>query len=180
VPSALSHLAVPVALGAGLGRAAVPPRLLAAGAVASLVPDLDVIGLRLGIPYGATLGHRGASHSLAFAAALALLAAWRHRDLGAPRGAAFAFVLVSAASHGLLDALTSGGLGVALLWPLSAERLFAPVRPIRVAPLTLRALAARGPAVLASEIRWIWLPAALLALGLRGRKALRRAEGQRC
>jgi inner membrane protein len=178
MPSALSHLAVPIALGAGLGRDTVPGRLLAAGAAASVLPDLDVVGLRLGIPYGSALGHRGATHSLLFAAALALLAAWRHRDLGAAPATAFEFVLVAGASHGLLDALTSGGLGVALLWPLSPERLFAPVRPIRVAPLTVRALASRGPAVLASELRWIWLPAALLAVGLRAGGAVQRARAQ--
>jgi inner membrane protein len=178
MPSPLSHLAVPLALGAGLGRDAVPGRLLAAGAAACVLPDLDVIGLRLGIPYASAFGHRGASHSLLVAAGLALLAAWRHRDLHAQPATAFGFVLAAAASHGLLDALTSGGLGVALLWPLSPERLFAPVRPIRVAPLTLRALAARGPAVLASELRWIWIPATLLALGLRAGGAVQRARAR--
>lgn len=174
MPTALSHLAVPVALGAGLGRGAVPGRLLAAGAAASLLPDLDVVGLQLGIPYASALGHRGVSHSLLFAVALALVAAWRHQDLEAPPARAFAFVLVAAASHGLLDALTSGGLGVALLWPFSPERLFAPVRPIRVSPLGLPGLAVRGPVVLASEIRWIRVPAALLAAGLRARGLVRR------
>jgi inner membrane protein len=166
VPTALTHPAVPLALGLGLGRELVPTRLLAAGAVASVLPDLDVVGLRLGIPYASELGHRGLSHSLAFAVLVALGAAALHRALRTTAPAAFAFVLVSGASHGLLDALTSGGLGVALLWPLSPERFFAPVRPILVAPLGARGLAVRGAAVLASEVRWVWLPCALLALAL--------------
>jgi inner membrane protein len=175
VPTALTHPAVPLALGLGLGRELVPARLLAAGAVASVLPDLDVVGLRLGIPYASELGHRGLSHSLAFAVLVALGAAALHRALRASAPATFAFVLVAAASHGVLDALTNGGLGVALLWPLSDERLFAPIRPILVAPLGARGLVARGAAVLASEARWVWLPGALLGLALvAGRHVARR------
>jgi len=48
------------------------------------------------------------------------------------------------ASHGLLDTLTDGGLGVALLWPFSNTRYFAPWRPIPVAPIGSRLFEARG------------------------------------
>ncbi|HYX92236.1 MAG TPA: hypothetical protein VE782_11770, partial [Myxococcaceae bacterium] len=41
----------------------------------------------------------------------------------------------AAPCHGLLDALTDGGLGAALFWPLTAARCFAPVLPIPVAPI---------------------------------------------
>jgi inner membrane protein len=56
---------------------------------------------------------------------------------------------------------------VALLWPVSAERFFAPaaLRVLEASPIGLtRFLSARGVTVLESELRWIWLPA--LALGL--------------
>ena len=36
----------------------------------SIAADCDFIAFAVGIPYGAPLGHRGATHSLAFAAAL--------------------------------------------------------------------------------------------------------------
>jgi inner membrane protein len=48
------------------------------------------------------------------------------------------------ASHGLLDTLTDGGLGAALLWPFSNQRFFAPWRPIPVAPIGARLLTADG------------------------------------
>ena len=71
-------------------------------------------------------------------------------------------------SHGLLDMLTDGGKGVALFWPLSGKRLFFPRHEIEVSPLRLdRILSARGLEVAASELRWIWLPAACAALILR-------------
>jgi inner membrane protein len=72
----------------------------------------------------------------------------------------------------VLDAATDGGLGVALLAPFDAERVFFPFRPIAVSPIGASAfVSARGAAVLASELLWIWLPFALLGLALwrRGR-----------
>ncbi|MDV3515324.1 metal-dependent hydrolase [Stenotrophomonas sp. C1657] len=70
------------------------------------------------------------------------------------------FVFVCAASHPLLDAMTSGGLGVALAWPWSEHRFFAPWRPIRVSPFAPQFFSARGLATLMSELRWVWLPLA--------------------
>src|SRR5262245_50593316 len=128
MPTIMSHAAVPLALGLGLGRQIVSPRLLLAGVAASILPDADVLGLRFGIAYSDALGHRGASHSLAVALLLGLVGAALSRRLRARAGTAFTFVAVCAASHGLLDMLTNGGYGVALWWPLSPERLFAPWR----------------------------------------------------
>ncbi len=70
------------------------------------------------------------------------------------------FVFICAASHPLLDAMTSGGLGVALAWPWSEQRFFAPWRPIRVSPFAPQFFSARGIATLFSELRWVWLPLA--------------------
>ena len=72
MPTVFSHAAAPLALGLGLGRTTVPRRLLAVGVVAAALPDLDVVTFSFGIPYAADLGHRGFSHSLAFAALVGL------------------------------------------------------------------------------------------------------------
>jgi inner membrane protein len=167
VPTVFSHAAVPLALGVGLGARIVPPRLLAAGVLASALPDLDVIAFAWGVPYGSALGHRGFSHSLCAAAAVALAGVACSRSLRAGAARTVLFLFVAMASHGILDAFTDGGQGVALLWPASAERFFAPapLRVIEVSPIgATRFLSARGVTVLESELRWIWLPA--LALGL--------------
>jgi len=161
MPTLLAHPAVPLALGLGLGRAVIPRPLLAAGVAAAVMPDLDVIAFRFGIPYADQLGHRGMSHSLAFALAVAVLGALTLRRWRVPAGTSLWFLFVAGASHGLLDMLTTGGLGIAILWPWSGERFFAPVQVIRVSPLALRDfLTARGLAVLVSELTWVWLPAA--------------------
>lgn len=175
MPTIFTHPAVPIALGFGLGKNIIPPRLIAAGVAASVIADLDVIAFRLNIAYSSDYGHRGFTHSLAFAAALGVVAALIAPALRSKRLTSFLFVTVSAASHGLLDMLTSGGLGVALLWPYSSERLFFPWRVIAVSPLSLwQFLGLRGWGVIASELLWVWLPAAILfvilAIATSGRK----------
>lgn len=158
MPTILSHVAVPLAL--GLGSGVVPKRLLLAGIVASILPDMDVLAFRLNIAYSHDFSHRGVTHSVVFALLLGFLALACAHQLRSSRVIAFSFVGVSAVSHGLLDMLTNGGLGVALLWPWSSERFFAAWQVIEVSPLSLsRVFSARGLAVLQSELFWIWLPA---------------------
>jgi inner membrane protein len=163
MPSVLSHPAVPLALGVAYGQRYVSGRLLLAGVGAAILPDIDALGLSLGIPYGHVLGHRGLSHSILFALLLAVAAALLYRTLRASPSAAFAVVFVSCASHGLLDALTDGGLGVAFLSPFSNHRYFLPWRPIAVSPLDVdQFFSAWGLHVLRSEAICVWLPCALV------------------
>ena len=173
-----THAVVPLALGLALGQRRVSGRLLTAGVLASVAPDFDVLGMHFfGLPYGHELGHRGASHSLLAAGLWAALAAWCWRALrGRSAAGVFGVVFASMVSHPLLDMLTTGGIGVALWWPLSDARLFAPWQFIHVSPMGVRHVwgDALGQALL-SELRWVWLPAfglagvVRLALSLRGR-----------
>ena len=176
MPTFITHPAVPLAMAWGLGRKAISKRLLAAGVIASVVPDLDVLAFRLGIPYAAEFGHRGFSHSLLFALIVAVVGVSLARPLLSTPKRSFWFLLLAVASHGILDAFTNGGLGVAFLWPFSGERFFAPIQPIEVAPLGLsRFLSVRGAAVLCSEVLWVWLPflgAAAIAVVFRRNRAL--------
>jgi inner membrane protein len=121
---------------------------MVAWATLALLPDADAVGFALGIDYGAEWGHRGASHSLAFALAVAAaVAGLARRD----RARKLALAAIAVASHGLLDTLTDGGLGVALLWPFSDERFFAPWRPIPVAPIGLAYFSGYGLSVALTE-----------------------------
>lgn len=168
MPTIFTHPAVPLALAVGLGRDAIPSRLLAAGVAASILPDADVVAFSLGVPYGSAFGHRGFTHSLAFAAAVGLAGALFHRALDATRVRAAAFLFVATASHGALDAFTTGGSGIAFLWPWSEARYFAPVQVIAVSPIGLRRfLSERGVDVIFSELAWVWSACALAALLLR-------------
>ncbi|MES2821385.1 MAG: metal-dependent hydrolase [Pseudomonadota bacterium] len=175
--SLISHPLPVLALGLALGSRVIGPRLLLAGALAACLPDADVLTFKLGIAYSDAWGHRGASHSLLFAALLGLLAALGSRLLQAGPLKAGAWVGLACASHSLLDALTDGGLGVAWFWPWQEQRYFLPWRPIQVSPFLGGFFSARGLAVLVSEARWIWLPClglAVTGIGLRhlfGRRA---------
>ena len=156
-----------MAVGLGLGRFAISGRLLAAGVAASMLPDTDVLAFRFGIPYAAQFGHRGFTHSLVFAALVAVVGSVAHQLLRSRSVPTFLFLFVATASHGVLDALTNGGLGVAFLWPFSSERYFAPIQFIRVAPLSVsRLLTVRGAGVLFSEIQWVWVPCVCLGVAL--------------
>ncbi|HEV8531169.1 MAG TPA: metal-dependent hydrolase [Methylomirabilota bacterium] len=167
MPTVLTHPALPLAVGLGLGRQIISRRLLAAGVATSMLPDLDVLAFPLGVHYGSAFGHRGFTHSLAFALAVALVGGCCHRALRAGFSRAFLFILVATASHGMLDAFTNGGLGIAFLWPFSGERYFAPYPVIEVSPIGIsRFLSSRGVSVLESELVWVWAPCAVLGVAL--------------
>jgi inner membrane protein len=78
-------------------------------------------------------------------------------------------------SHGVLDAMTTGGLGAALLWPADNARYFLPLRPIPVAPIGAGMLSARGLCVVLAELL-LFLPFWAYALWPR-RRAVQTAEG---
>lgn len=166
----IGHLAI----GLAAARVTRPPAQLGRWrwttllAAASFAPDLDVLAFPLGIPYGATLGHRGATHSLVFAGlcgcALGLDA--RLRGLSALR--VMLSVSLVMASHGILDAFTDGGRGVALLWPFDDERFFAPWRPIPVSPIGPGILSRRGVRVMSYECV-LFLPLFVMAAWPRRR-----------
>ncbi len=160
----ISHPALPLALGIGLGTRIIPTRLLIAGCIASMLPDADVIAFAFGIPYASQFGHRGFTHSIVFAVFVGVVvAALGARKLRAEPWTCFAFLCFATMSHALLDAFTNGGLGVALLWPLDHQRWFFWVQPIQVSPIGIEPFfSARGVRVLISECYWIWLPSLAL------------------
>jgi inner membrane protein len=163
--SAVSHAIAAAALGTVVRPADADWRFWVLGAACAVVPDADIVGVRFGVAYDWLLWHRGLTHSLAFAAVLSVLVVatvFRRSD---SKGHVLLYFFCAAASHGVLDALTNGGSGVAFFAPFSATRYFFPFRPIEVSPLGIRPfLTARGVAVLRNEMFWIWIPAGLFAL----------------
>ena len=167
MPTILTHAALPLIAAWALGRKRVPPRLAFAGAAIALAPDLDVIGRAFGVSADSLLGHRGVSHSAVAVLATALIGSW-WIGTRAPRWTSLAFLFLAGLSHGLTDMLTDGGKGIALLWPFSSDRLFAPVRPIEVSPILLRGFEnGKLPLVLLSELQWLIGPAVIVALLVR-------------
>jgi inner membrane protein len=177
MPTIFTHPAVPLGLSPVVRR--LPISLLLVACFCSSMPDADVAAFGFGIPYEHPFGHRGFTHSILFAILLAAFAAFAHRRLtrsSFPFRASFLFLFISIASHGVLDAMTTGGRGVGFFIPFSNRRFFLPFRPIRVSPIGADDFAERARAVLTSELLWVWLPCAAIALALLiGRRLSARA-----
>jgi inner membrane protein len=178
VASAFTHAIAGLAIGTAFQPRETPARYWVLGATFAAIPDLDGVGFWMGVPYESVLGHRGFTHSLTFAALLATvgLLAFRDPALRAERPRLWTYLFLAMASHGLLDAMTSGGGGVAFFAPVVNERFFFPWRPILVSPMSIRRFfSERGVRILASELVWVWIPAAVFAAATYGaRRAARR------
>jgi inner membrane protein len=167
VATIISHGVAAIAIGKVFTREPMPPRFWVLSVVCAMLPDIDVLSFAFGIRYSDMLGHRGLTHSLPFALATGFIAAWLSLR-GAPQPTGKWFMLIvyfflTTASHGLLDAMTDGGLGVAFFAPFSNQRYFLPWRPIEVSPIGLNFFfSSRSLVVIWSEIKWIWIPSALV------------------
>src|SRR5215470_15569036 len=120
MPTILTHAFVGATI-AQVTPATSSRRLTIAAAICAALPDLDVVTLSFGVPYGSMLGHRGLSHSLCAAAIVAVAASTAARGT-CPRWIAWLMLFTATGSHGLLDALTDGGRGVAFFAPFSGAR----------------------------------------------------------
>ncbi len=162
MPSLFSHAISSVAIGKIMGRIE-GLRLYLLGIFCAVIPDLDVLAFKFGIPYGSLFGHRGISHSFFFAfvlAALLVLIFYRNSKI---KLLVFLFLFLCTASHGILDAMTSGGKGIAFFAPFDSERHFLPWRKIKVSPIGIEAFFSEwGWQVMKSEFKWIWLPSLLI------------------
>ena len=168
--SAFSHAIVAVTMGQAFQHKELSWRELFLGALCSVVPDLDVIGFYCGIQYGDVWGHRGLTHSVVFAALLAgsLVALWYRGKPAVAMTGLFLYFFLCTASHGVLDAMTNGGLGVAFFSPFDTTRYFFPVRPVLVSSIEISEFfSAYGVRVMVSEAAWIWLPSCAAFVVLR-------------
>ncbi|HEX8427557.1 metal-dependent hydrolase [Hymenobacter sp.] len=161
------------ALGATLGVLLLPERrhwrwwVLAAAC--AFLPDADVVGFKFQVPYAGLWGHRGLTHSLLAAAIVASvlvgLHSWRRVTQAPGLARLWLLLFLATASHGVLDAMTTGGLGVAFFSPFDPQRYFFPFRPIQVSPIGIRNFAGQcALRVLASEVVWVGLPCLLFLL----------------
>ncbi|WP_194766790.1 metal-dependent hydrolase [Tamlana sp. I1] len=143
--------------------------LLLAAVFSTILPDLDVLAFHFGIPYEHALGHRGFTHSILFAFIWSL---FLMLTLGRKNKTIWIFVIfLSTLSHGLLDAMTTGGKGVGFFIPFDNSRYFFPCRPIKVSPIGVeRFFSEWGLKVLFSEFKYIVVPVFLI---LAARKLLR-------
>src|SRR5260370_32867952 len=167
MPTILPHAVAGAAIAKILASCSRKRELTLIAAACAMLPDADSIGFRLGIHYGDFWGHRGFTHSLLFAGVVAvgvMAALWNKTKAGEVLQTVLC-IFVATISHGVLDAFTNGGLGVAFLSPFDKTRYFFPLTPIKVSPLSAKAfLTQRGVSVLASEMAWVWCPAIVMTV----------------
>ena len=180
MPSIFTHAVAGACLAQVLAPASHRRALTYLAAATAILPDADVIGLHFGIRYADLLGHRGLTHSVLFACLVSLIAVipfWASTGTSQRFRIALC-IAVATASHGVLDAFTNGGLGVAFFAPFDTTRYFFPATPIEVAPLSARSFFShRGLSVFSSELMWVWCPALLIAataITLRSRRVATR------
>jgi inner membrane protein len=118
----------------------------------ALLPDADVLGLSLGLADHGPYGHRGYSHSLLFAAAIAGVAFWVARRWGTRPWFTAALAFLAVCSHGILDAMTYRTRGIPFFWPLEDMRVVFPWRPIPPAPTGISFFSKRGLEVVGVEL----------------------------
>ncbi len=173
MPTIITHSVVAVSAGCSTKFLNKSIKFWILSLICSSLPDADVIGYHwFYIPSYHFLGHRGFFHSPFFAAILSVLVVsvfFRNEAfLSKQWWTYFLYFFILTASHGLLDALTNGGNGIALLSPITNERYFFPWTPIEVSPLSInRFLSPRGMTVLLSELLWIWIPLILIVIVVR-------------
>jgi|TARA_B110000263_G_C15214878_1_gene467037 inner membrane protein len=143
-------------------------RFLTMSLIASIIPDIDVIGIPFGVPYGHVLAHRGLTHSIIFTIPFSILLLklfFRKETMFSSRGSLMiVYLILIIMSHGFLDALSNGSNGVALLWPFNNERLFFPITPITDASISTSFFGELGYRVMLNEILIIWIPVTTIVI----------------
>lgn len=166
--SAIAHAVLPIILlAAGDRPRSERRRLMVASAAVAVLPDLDLVTAMFEIRATDPLGHRGLSHSFVIAALVALFVSlmwfreWKRT---------WPILFAAAASHGVLDAFTTGEVGVALFAPISDARISSPWKLLPSCPVGLSEyLGAWGLFTLANELLYLLLPAGMLVAWRRGK-----------
>ncbi|MEM9545953.1 MAG: metal-dependent hydrolase [Bacteroidota bacterium] len=165
--SVFGHAILAGAVGTSLKKELRQPKVFILGIICSIIPDADVLAFRFGIPYEGFWGHRGFTHSIVFGLLFGVLVMlffhWKstlkHKSLLAMY---YSFCTVS---HGILDGMTTGGMGIAYFSPFDTARYFLPFQVIQVSPLGASRFFSRwGMEVIKSEAFWIGIPALIFAV----------------
>ncbi len=176
--SAFSHAIAAIAIGKASFIEKIDKKFWLLGMFCAVIPDADAVGFKLGVEYASVFGHRGITHSFFFAALLALAVTYFFYGEEKPWSrrwfALLGFFFLATASHAILDAMTTGGLGVAFFAPFDNTRYFFPFRPIKVSPIGVAQFFSEwGWRVIKSEFIWVWIPSAMVFAAAWSIKKLR-------
>jgi inner membrane protein len=172
MPTIITHAFTGIVSGSALYKKTFPRCFWLLTIICSIIPDADVIGFKLGIPYSSFWGHRGFFHSLFFSCVLGtvtgFILAWVEKREWKEGFLYAGYFSIVTSLHGILDAFTNGGMGIALLSPFIEKRYFFPVTPIKVSPIGIKGFFnERGIDILVNEILWVWIACICVALLIR-------------
>jgi inner membrane protein len=167
MPSTISHAAVAIAAGTVFSSRTTPRHFWLVSITCSIIADIDLILFLCGVPYDHFFGHRGFFHSIFFGLLVGIVAtkyvSSLERELpGAWIRYCALFCLVSV-SHGLLDALSNGSIGIAFFSPFDSTRYFFPWQPISMVRMKVF-LTTWNFSAIRSELFWVWIPSGLVVL----------------
>lgn len=167
MPSFFGHAVASIGLAIPFKSKKDSSKLFILAALCAVLPDADVIGFRFGIEYLSQWGHRGFTHSIVFSLCCGMfftLMGYRKLSIKTSIFWKYFFVFfLCTLSHPLLDAMTTGGEGVAFFWPIDNSRYFFPFHPIKVSPIKIESFFSEwGLKVLKSEAVWIGFPSLLI------------------
>ena len=182
MPTIITHSVIAVSGAFGFRSAEGFLKFLLLSILCSIIPDADVIGyLWFYVPYQSFFGHRGFFHSPFFAMLFGLFIVFVfYGNVAAFSKRWWQYVLyffILTTSHGILDALTNGGQGIALLSPFTNHRYFFPWTPLEVSPIHVEAfISRRGLTVLKNEFLWIWAPSIFILILLNSIRSLKNSK----
>ena len=141
-------------------------------AVLPIIPDLDVFSTAA---YGDAMGHRGLTHSLLFATVLGTaVAAATYRFFRVRWWSLAILFFLIIASHGLLDAMTTGGEQVPFFWPLGVR--YGYWGPIPVSDIAFELPNPWRSRAIRAELLWIWLPMTVAVVAVTVHRRLKRSR----
>jgi len=176
--SIFGHALAAASLGTLYPKPNIKGKFIILGMLCAMLPDADVIAFAFGIPYESVWGHRGITHSiffsLLFGGIISSVFYRQHKLFGKSWWIYSTYFALCTLSHALLDAMTSGGLGVAFFAPFENSRYFFPWRPIQVSPIgAAKFFSEWGVRVIKSELIWIGIPSLVMILIGYGRNKLK-------
>nr|WP_320131828.1 metal-dependent hydrolase [uncultured Holophaga sp.] len=137
MPSIFGHAVAGYAIGTAFSPDRPGRRTRILAVICAMAPDLDWFTGFLDPEDHLGLSHRGFPHSLLAAGLITLLAMVLGRRNQLRHLKTWLCLGTATFSHGLLDAFTFGGTGVAFLAPFSKARFVAAWQPIFVSPIPL-------------------------------------------
>tara|TARA_Y100000996_G_C22397717_1_gene591849 strand:+ start:21 stop:554 length:534 start_codon:yes stop_codon:yes gene_type:complete len=140
MPTIISHSLIGV-FASKIFKISHKPKFWILSLICPVLPDVDMIGYYLGVPYDHLFGHRGISHSIFFSLLIGFFVYFlffRKENLSKFKSfVIFIYFSFITMSHLLLDMFTNATHGIPFFAPFHNTRYFFPYTPINAPSLNI-------------------------------------------